>query len=111
MTPLMIAGAVVGAATLAAGAAVIIKQKTVKGKLAGLAGTAGGIYFEKQAIDLLSGKPLPMLSDATQLQAPTMEPGTVVAQQTQIISDQRLALAKSMIESSWAENLKATVKP
>jgi len=109
MTPLMIAGAVVGAATLAAGAAVIIKQKTVKGKLAGLAGTAGGIYFEKQAIDLLSGKPLPMLSDAAQLQAPTMEPGTVVAQQTQIISDQRLALAKSMIESSWAENLKATV--
>ena len=110
MTPLMIAGAVVGAATLAAGAAVIIKQKTVKGKLAGLAGTAGGIYFEKQAIDLLSGKPLPMLSDAAQLQAPTMEPGTVVAQQTQIISDQRLALAKSMIESGWAENLKATVK-
>lgn len=36
MTPLMIAGAVVGAATLAAGAAVIIKQKTVKGKIAGL---------------------------------------------------------------------------
>jgi len=35
----------------------------------------------------------------------------VVAQQTQIISDQRLALAKSMIESGWAENLKATVKP
>jgi hypothetical protein len=33
----------------------------------------------------------------------------VVAQQTQVIGEQRLALAKSMIESSWAENLKATV--
>ncbi|MDI9799937.1 T6SS phospholipase effector Tle1-like catalytic domain-containing protein [Citrobacter koseri] len=109
MTPLMIAGAVVGAATLAAGAAVIIKQKSAKGKLAGLAGTVGAVYLETQAIDLLSGKPLPMLPDAAQLQAPTMEPGTVVAQQTQVISERRLALAKSMIESNWAENLKATV--
>ncbi|MDI9799935.1 T6SS phospholipase effector Tle1-like catalytic domain-containing protein [Citrobacter koseri] len=109
MTPLMIAGAVVGVATLAAGAAVIIKQKSAKGKLAGLAGTVGAVYLETQAIDLLSGKPLPMLPDAAQLQAPTMEPGTVVAQQTQVISERRLALAKSMIESNWAENLKATV--
>ena len=69
----------------------------------------GAVYLETQAIDLLSGKPLPMLPDAAQLQAPTMEPGAVVAQQTQVISEQRLALAKSMIESSWAENLKATV--
>ncbi|MBK4783918.1 MAG: DUF2235 domain-containing protein [Pantoea sp. Pent] len=109
MTPLMIAGAVVGVATLAAGAAVIIRQKSAKGKLAGLAGTVGAVYLETQAIDLLSGKPLPMLPNAAQLQAPTMEPGTVVAQQTQLISEQRLALAKTMIESSWAENLKATV--
>ncbi|WP_428944133.1 T6SS phospholipase effector Tle1-like catalytic domain-containing protein [Pantoea sp. FN060301] len=109
MTPLMIAGAVVGVATLAAGAAVIIKHKSAKGKLEGLAGTVGAVYLETQAIDLLSGKPLPMLPDAAQLQAPTMEPGTVVAQQTQVISDRRLALAKSMIESNWAENLKATV--
>ncbi|MEB7543533.1 T6SS phospholipase effector Tle1-like catalytic domain-containing protein [Enterobacter huaxiensis] len=109
MTPLMIAGAVVGVATLAAGAAVIIKQKSAKGKLAGLAGTVGAVYLETQAIDLLSGKPLPMLPEAAQLRAPTMEPGTVVAQQTQVIGEQRLALAKSMIESSWAENLKAAV--
>jgi len=109
MTPLMIAGAVVGVATLTAGAAVIIKQKSAKGKLAGLAGTVGAVYLETQAIDLLSGKPLPMLPDAAQLQAPTMEPGTVVAQQTQVIGEQRLALAKSMIKSNWAENLKATV--
>lgn len=109
MTPLMIAGAVVGVATLAAGAAVIIRQKSAKGKLTGLAGTVGAVYLETQAIDLLSGKPLPMLPDAAQLQAPTMEPGTVVAQQTQIISHRRLAQAKSLIASNWAENLRATV--
>lgn len=109
MTPLMIAGAVVGVATLAAGAAVIIKQKSAKGKLAGLAGAAGALYLETQAIDLLSGKPLPMLPNAAQLQAPTMEPGVVVAQQTQVVSEQRLVLAKSMIESGWAEKLKSTV--
>ncbi|HGH4746716.1 TPA: DUF2235 domain-containing protein [Serratia marcescens] len=109
MTPLMIAGAVVGVATLAAGAAVIIKQKSAKGKLAGLAGTVGAIYLETQAIDLLSGKPLPMLLNAAQLQAPTMEPGVIVAQQTQAIGEQRLALAKSLIESGWAEKLKSTV--
>ncbi|CAI1524827.1 T6SS phospholipase effector Tle1-like catalytic domain-containing protein [Serratia ficaria] len=109
MTPLMIAGAVVGVATLAAGAAVIIKQKSAKGKLAGLVGTAGAIYLETQAVDLLSGKPLPMLPNAAQLQAPTMEPGVVVAQQTQAVAEQRLALAKSLIESGWAERLKSTV--
>ncbi|EPN2804847.1 T6SS phospholipase effector Tle1-like catalytic domain-containing protein [Serratia marcescens] len=109
MTPLMIAGAVVGVATIAAGAAVIIKQKSAKGKLAGLVGTAGAIYLETQAIDLLSGKPLPMLPNAAQLQAPTMKPGVVVAQQTQAIGEQRLALTKSLIESGWAEKLKSTV--
>ncbi|RAU30642.1 DUF2235 domain-containing protein [Enterobacter sp. ECC-175] len=109
MTPLMIAGAVVGAATLVGGAAIIIKQKSLKGKLAGLAGTAGAVYLETQAIDLLSGKPLPMLPNAALLQAPTMEPGAVVARQSQEVNEQRLALAKSVVESSWAERLQSTI--
>lgn len=109
MSPLMIAGAVVGLATLAGGVGIIIKQKSVKGKLGGLAGTMEAFYLETQVIDLLSGKPLPMLPNAALLQAPTMEPGKVVAQQTQLINEQRLALAKSAINSSWAETLKSAV--
>ncbi|MBK0004853.1 DUF2235 domain-containing protein, partial [Erwinia sp. S38] len=109
MTPLMIAGAVVGAATLVGGVAIIIKQKSVMGKLAGLAGTVGALKLETQAIDLLSGKPLPMLENAAELQAPTMEPGDVVARQTQVVNEQRLALAKSLIESGWAEKIESTI--
>lgn len=109
MSPLMIAGAVVGAATLAGGVAIIIKQKGAKGKLGGLAGMMGAFYLETQAIDLLSGKPLPMLANAALLQAPTLEPGKVVAQQTQRVNEQRLALAKSAINSSWADTLKSTI--
>lgn len=105
LTPLMIAGAVVGAATVAGGVAVIIKQKRVMGELIGVIGAAGAIYLETQAIDLLSGKPLSMLKNAAQLQLPTMEPGLVVAGQTQMISEQRLALKKSQIEKRWTESI------
>ena len=108
VTPLIVAGAVVGAATLAGGVTIIIKQKNVKQKLAGLAGTVGAVYLETQAIDLLSGKPLSMLPDAALLQASTREPGVVVARQTQAVSEQRLALAKSVIKSGWAKKFEST---
>ncbi|AEG94981.1 DUF2235 domain-containing protein [Klebsiella aerogenes] len=109
LTPLMIAGAVVGAATVAGGVAVIIKQKRVMGELIGVIGAAGAIYLETQAIDLLSGKPLSMLENAAQLQLPTMEPGVVVAGQTQMISEQRQALKKSQIEKRWTESIASTL--
>ncbi|WP_049615438.1 T6SS phospholipase effector Tle1-like catalytic domain-containing protein, partial [Yersinia pekkanenii] len=75
LSPLMVAGAVVGAATLVGGVAFIIKQKKIQGKLLGLAGMAGAISLEAHAMDILSGKPLPMLPGAELLQAFTLQPG------------------------------------
>jgi hypothetical protein len=109
MSPLMVAGAVVGAATLVGGVAFIIKQKNVQGKLLGLAGMAGAISLEAQAVDILSGKPIPMLPGADLLKAFTSQPGTVVAQQKVVIAEQRLAQAKSIVHSDWLDKAKTAV--
>ncbi|WP_376771056.1 MULTISPECIES: T6SS phospholipase effector Tle1-like catalytic domain-containing protein [Yersinia] len=109
LSPLMVAGAVVGAATLVGGVAFIIKQKKIQGKLLGLAGMAGAISLEAQARDILSGKPLPMLPGAELLQAFTLQPGAMVAQQKGVIEEQRLAQAKAAIQERWLAQAQSTI--
>lgn len=109
LSPLMVAGAVVGAATLVGGVAFIIKQKKIQGKLLGLAGMAGAISLEAHAMDILSGKPLPMLPGAELLQAFTLQPGAVVAQQKGVIEEQRLVQAKTTIQERWLAQAQSTV--
>ncbi|CNF45410.1 T6SS phospholipase effector Tle1-like catalytic domain-containing protein [Yersinia frederiksenii] len=109
LSPLMVAGAVVGAATLVGGVAFIIKQKKIQGKLLGLAGMAGAISLEAQARDILSGKPLPMLPGAELLQAFTLQPGAMVAQQKGVIEEQRLVQAKATIQERWLAQAQSTV--
>ncbi|UDQ79066.1 DUF2235 domain-containing protein [Erwinia rhapontici] len=109
LSPLMIAGAVVGAATLVGGVAFIIKQKRVTDKLLGAAGMFGALSLETQAVDILSGKPVSMLPGAGLLKAFTTEPGEVVAQQKVAIAAQRLELAKSAIQSAWREKAQSVI--
>ena len=109
LSPLMIAGAVVGAATVVGGVAFIIRQKKVAGMAVGVAGMLGALSLETQAVDILSGKPIPMLPGAELLKAFTTEPGEVVAQQKVAIAEQRLELAKSAIQSGWLEKAQSAV--
>ena len=103
LSPLTIAGNVVGAATLVGGVVFSFKQKNTAATLAGLAGTAGLFSLETEVLDLLSGKPVPMRADAAQLKAFTSEPGVVTARQTENMDEQRLALVKEAIKSSWMD--------
>jgi hypothetical protein len=103
LSPLVIAGNVVGAATLVGGVIFSFKQKGTAAKMAGLAGTAGIFSLESEALDFLTGLPVAMSPDAAKLKAFTSEPGVVVAQQTAAVQEQRLALAKSIINSEWAK--------
>lgn len=100
---LTIAGNVVGAATLVGGVIYSFKQKSLTGKLAGLAGTAGVMRMEAKAMDLLTGLPLPMLPEAAQMTAFTQAPGSVISQQKELIGEQQLELAKTQIASRWAQ--------
>jgi hypothetical protein len=109
LSPLMIAGAVVGAATLAGGVAFIIRQNNSRDRLLGAAGMFGAISLETQAVDLLSGKPIPMLPGAALLKAFTRKPGEVVAQQKVAIAAQRLALAKAAIPPGWLKKTQSTI--
>lgn len=109
LSPLTIAGDVVGAATLVGGVIFSFKQKGTSAKLAGLAGTAGLLSLESQAVDYLTGMTIPMLDNADSLKAFTTEPGTVTAQQTESINEKRLTLAKSVIQSGWLEQAQSLV--
>ncbi|MCU6663818.1 T6SS phospholipase effector Tle1-like catalytic domain-containing protein [Silvania hatchlandensis] len=107
LSPLTIAGTVVGAATLVGGVIFSFKQKGTTAKLAGLAATGGLLSLEVEALDLLTRLPVPMNADADALRAFTSAPGVVVAQQTAAIEDQRLAYAKTIINSTWAKQARS----
>ncbi|QIX97568.1 DUF2235 domain-containing protein [Cedecea sp. FDAARGOS_727] len=109
LSPLAIAGNVVGAATLVGGVIFSFRQKGTTAKLAGLAGTAGIFSLESEALDLLTGLPIAMSPDAAKLKAFTPQPGVVVAEQTAAVQEQRLAFAKSIIHSEWAKEAASTL--
>ncbi len=109
LSPLIITGMVVGAATLVGGVAFAIRQKSVPGALLGVAGTFGAISLEAQAMDIISGKPLPMLPGAELLQAYTQQPGAVVAEQKIVMAEQRLQMAKSAIQSEWLDKVQSAI--
>jgi len=109
LSPLTIAGDVVGAATLVGGVIFSFKQKGTTAKLAGLAGTAGLLTLESEAMDYLTGLAIPMVDNADALKAFTSEPGVVTAQQREIISEKRLEMAKSIIQSGWLEKAQSLV--
>ena len=100
---LTIAGNVVGAATLVGGVIFSFKQKSLTGKLSGLAGTAGMMKLEATALDFLTKQPLPMLPEAAQLTAFTQAPGAVTSQQKQLLSEQQLEQAKTQLASRWEQ--------
>jgi hypothetical protein len=103
LSPLVIAGNMVGFATLVTGVALSFKQKSLSGKLAGLAATGAVRSLQVEVLDRLTGLPLPELPGGEQLRAFTTEPGVVVAQQKAFVAQQQLARAKAAISVSWLE--------
>ncbi|NSL13278.1 DUF2235 domain-containing protein [Serratia marcescens] len=112
LSPLVIAGNVVGFATLVTGVALSFKQKSLTGKLAGLAATGAVRSLQVEVLDRLTGLPLPALPGGEQLRAFTNEPGVVVAQQKVFVAQQqqlRLARAQAAIPASWLEQALETI--
>ncbi|MGP4128286.1 DUF2235 domain-containing protein [Pantoea tagorei] len=110
LSPLIVAGWVAGAATLAGGVALAIRQKSVPGKILSVAGAFGAISLEVEAIDILSGKPISMLPDTELLRSFTQQPGVAVARQKTAMAEQYLAQQKAAINPSWLERAEATIK-
>ncbi|CAK6500272.1 hypothetical protein PANPA_00197 (plasmid) [Pantoea sp. Nvir] len=110
LSPLIVAGWVAGAATLAGGVALAIRQKSVPGKILSVAGAFGAISLEVEAIDILSGKPISMLPDTELLRSFTQQPGVAVARQKTAMAEQYLAQQKAAINPSWLELAEATMK-
>lgn len=109
LSPLVIAGNLVGFATLTTGVIVSFKQKGLTGKLAGLAATGALYSMEVEVLDRITQLSLPSLPGGEQLRAFTTEPGVVVAQQKIVVAEQQLARAKAAIPASWLEKAQAAI--
>ena len=105
LSPLVIAGDLVGFATLATGIVLSFKQKTLTGTLAGLAATGAVRSLQVEVLDKITREPLPELPGGEQLRAFTQQPGVVVAQQKALMAEQQLARAKAAISVSWLEDV------
>ncbi|VVA50348.1 hypothetical protein SERVES_04114 [Serratia ficaria] len=107
LSPLVIAGNMVGFATLATGVVLSFKQKSLTGKLAGLAATGAVRSLQVEVVDKLTGLPLPELPGGEQFRAFTTEPGVVVAQQKAELAQQQLARVQAAISVSWLERVQS----
>ncbi|TCC12753.1 DUF2235 domain-containing protein [Kosakonia quasisacchari] len=105
LSPLVIAGDLVGFATLTTGVVLSFKQKSLTGKLAGLAATGAARSLQVDVLDLMTREPVPELPGGEQLRAFTQEPGVVVAQQKAHVAEQRLARAQAVIPANWFEQV------
>lgn len=110
LSPLVIAGDLVGFATLTTGVVLSFRQKSLTGKLAGLAATGAVRSLQVEVLDRITREPVPELPGGEQQRAFTREPGMVVAQRKALVAEQQLARAQAAIPANWLEQvLTATV--
>ncbi|MEN4786166.1 DUF2235 domain-containing protein [Pantoea agglomerans] len=107
LSPLVIAGDLVGFATLTTGVVLSFKQKSLTGKLAGLAATGAVRSLQVDVLDRITHEPVPELPGGEQLRAFTREPGVMVAQRKALVAEQQLARAQAAIPVSWLEDVLA----
>ncbi|HHT0393955.1 TPA: T6SS phospholipase effector Tle1-like catalytic domain-containing protein [Raoultella planticola] len=105
LSPLVIAGDLIGFATLTTGVVLSFRQKTLTGKLAGLAATGAVRSLQAEVLDRITGEPVPELPGGEQQRAFTREPGVVVAQRKALVVEQQLARAQAAIPASWLEDV------
>lgn len=105
LSPLVIAGNLVGFATLTTGVVLSFRQKSLTGKVAGLAATGAVRSLQVEVLDRLTREPVAELPGGEQLRAFTREPGVVVARQKAQVAEQQLARARAAIPASWLENV------
>ncbi|MBD2801995.1 T6SS phospholipase effector Tle1-like catalytic domain-containing protein, partial [Xenorhabdus szentirmaii] len=94
LSPIAVAGQLVGIATLVGGVVYIAKQKDIGSMAAGLAGTIGIMSMEYQVIDQISGVALPFVAGAEDLLKPTTSPGDVINAQKQQAIEKHFSDAK-----------------
>ncbi|MBH3069864.1 DUF2235 domain-containing protein [Serratia marcescens] len=105
LSPLVIAGDLIGFATLTTGVVLSFRQKSLTGKLAGLAATGAVRSLQVEVLDRITREPLPELPGGEQQRAFTREPGVVVAQRKALVAEQQLARAQAAIPASWLEDV------
>ncbi|HEI8868346.1 TPA: DUF2235 domain-containing protein [Serratia odorifera] len=105
LSPLVIAGELIGFATLTTGVVLSFRQQSLTGKLAGLAATGAVRSLQVEVLDRITREPVPELPGGEQQRAFTREPGVVVAQRKALVAEQQLARAQAAIPAGWLEDV------
>ncbi|WP_343463416.1 DUF2235 domain-containing protein [Pantoea sp.] len=105
LSPLVIAGDLVGFATLTTGVVLSFRQQSLSGTLAGLAATGAVRSLQVEVLDRITREPVPALPGGEQQRAFTRAPGAVVARHKVLVAEQRLARARAAIPAGWLENV------
>ncbi|MDZ7280044.1 DUF2235 domain-containing protein [Pantoea eucrina] len=105
LSPLVIAGDLVGFATLTTDVVLSFRQQSLSGTLAGLAATGAVRSLQVEVLDRITREPVPALPGGEQQRAFTRAPGAVVARHKLLVAEQRLARAHAAIPAGWLENV------
>lgn len=84
LSPIAVAGQLVGVATLVNGVIYTVRQRSALGVIGGLAGTIGILSLEYQVVDVATGLAIPFMPNAEKLLQPTTDPSNVIASTRQL---------------------------
>lgn len=84
LSPIAVAGQLVGIATLVGGVIYTVRQRNVFGVVGGIAGTIGVLSLEYQVVDIATGLAIPFMPEAEKLLQPTTDPSDVIASTRQL---------------------------
>ncbi|HEP0306858.1 DUF2235 domain-containing protein [Providencia rettgeri] len=77
LSPIALAGQLIGVATLVGGVIYTVRQKDVKGVLGGVSGTVGLLSLEYEVVDIATGLSIPFIDNASELFQPTQDTSDV----------------------------------
>ncbi|WP_432443428.1 hypothetical protein [Providencia stuartii] len=78
LSPIALAGQLIGVASAIGGAIYTVKQKDIKGVLGGISGTVGLLSLEYEVIDIATGLSIPFINNAAELFQPTRDTSEVL---------------------------------
>ncbi|MBS3828298.1 T6SS phospholipase effector Tle1-like catalytic domain-containing protein [Proteus mirabilis] len=99
LSPIAVAGQLVGIATLVGGVIYTVRQRDALGVVGGIAGTVGILSLEYQVVDIATGLAIPFMPEAEKLLQPKTDNSDVVAATRQLAQqNQEMETQRKLME-------------
>lgn len=99
LSPIAVAGQLVGIATLVGGVIYTVRQRDALGVVGGIAGTVGILSLEYQVVDIATGLAIPFMPEAEKLLQPKTDNSDVIAARRQLAQqNQEMETQRKLME-------------